>query len=66
MDPKLITETHVEIPRIILPPKMTPRQLAEILGVHPITVRRRLKKYGLRRCRDGLIKAVDARTLLCD
>lgn len=61
-----ITETHIEIERIILPPKLSPRQLAEILKVHPITVSRRLKKYGIKRCRDGLIKAADARRLLTE
>ncbi len=57
-------ETLVDAERIIIPPKIKQRELARILGVHPITIRRRMLKYGIKKCPDGLIRAADARRLI--
>tara|TARA_R100000027_G_scaffold53825_2_gene42781 strand:- start:3999 stop:4283 length:285 start_codon:yes stop_codon:yes gene_type:complete len=54
----------IESTPIQLPPKMTLKALAAILGCHPVTVRRRMQKYSINKCADGLIRAKDARRLI--
>lgn len=56
----------IQIERITLPPKIRKAELAKILGVSPLTVRRRMVRYGIRETRDRMIRAIDARRLLTE